>query len=103
MAEIEREEQQFATAPCALRATAPIGADVQQSARPRTSDRPLQFELIPQVCTIADVCHFLQVSERQFHYLMARKKLPLAEVDIDSTRRFTGESLARTIRLLRRT
>lgn len=66
------------------------------------SDRPYQFEVIPHVCLIADVCRILRISERQFHYLMARKTLSLAEIHIDSTRRFTGDSVARTIRLLAR-
>lgn len=64
------------------------------------SDRPLQFQTIPQVCLIADVCRFLRVSERQFHYLMARHQLALVELTkIDKRRRFTGESVARQIKL----
>lgn len=58
------------------------------------SDRPLQFETIPNVCTIADVCRCLRISERQFHYLMARKQLALVELRrLAKCRRFTGESV----------
>lgn len=58
------------------------------------SDRALQFETIPNVCTIADVCRCLRISERQFHYLMARKELALVELRrITRRRRFTGESV----------
>jgi hypothetical protein len=64
------------------------------------SDRPTQFETIPQVCLIDDVCRLLRISERQFHYLMARRVLALAELPrFDRKRRFTGESVARVIRL----
>lgn len=67
----------------------------QREGRFDTSDRPLQFEVIPQVCLIADVCHFLRLSKRQFHYLMARQQLALVELaPMDATRRFTGESVA---------
>lgn len=66
----------------------------------QTSDRPLQFEVIPHVCSIADVCRLLLLSESQFFRLMARKRLALAELDLgDSKRRFTGESVARVIRM----
>lgn len=59
------------------------------------SDRPLQFELIPLVCLVSDVCHHLRLSETQFYRLMARKALALVELQpLDSTRRFSGESLA---------
>lgn len=59
------------------------------------SDRPLQFEVIPLVCLVSDVCHHLRLSPRQFHYLMARKELALVELDaLDRQRRFTGESVA---------
>ncbi len=64
------------------------------------SDRALQFETIPQVCLIADVCRLLRISERQFHYWMARRVLALVELPrLDHKRRFTGESVARVIRL----
>lgn len=64
------------------------------------SDRPFQFKTIPQVCFIADVCEHLRLSERQFHYLMARKQLAIVElVKIDKRRRFTGESVVRQIKL----
>ncbi len=63
------------------------------------SDRALQFETIPHVCLIADVCRLLRISERQFNYLMARRALALVELPrFDRKRRFTGESLARVIR-----
>ncbi len=59
------------------------------------SDRPLQFELIPQVCLIDDICHHLRISDTQFYRLMQRGDLALVELEpMDSTRRFTGESLA---------
>ncbi len=65
------------------------------------SDRPFQFAVIPQVCTFAQVAELLAVSERQLHYLLARKKLALAEVTgLDKKRRFTGESVAREIKRL---
>lgn len=58
------------------------------------SDRPLQFEVIPNVCLIADVCRILRISERQFHYLDARKALALVELRrLSRVRRFTGESV----------
>lgn len=61
----------------------------------RVSDRPLQFELIPQVCLVADVCHFLRISESSFHRLMKAGELALVELrPLDSTRRFTGASVA---------
>ncbi len=64
------------------------------------SDRATQFETIPHVCLIADVCRLLRLSERQFHYLMARRELALVELPrFDRKRRFTGESVARVIRL----
>lgn len=66
-----------------------------------TSDRPCQFERIPTVCLIADVCRILRIGESTFHRLMARKRLALVEIKIDRTRRFTGESVARVLRTLR--
>lgn len=67
------------------------------------SDRATQFEVIPQVCLIADVCRLLRISERQFHYLEARHKLALTEMErFDRKRRFTGESVARVIRMRKR-
>lgn len=64
------------------------------------TDRPVQFEVIPQVCLIADVCRILRVSESQFFRLMARRKLALVELQrFDRHRRFTGESVARVIRM----
>lgn len=63
------------------------------------ADRPYQFPTIPHVCLIADVCRILRISERQFHYLMARKALALVELArVDRVRRFTGESVARQIK-----
>lgn len=65
------------------------------------ADRPYQFAVIPQVCTLAEVCDLLRVSERQLHYMLARKQLALAELArIDRKRRFTGESVAREIKRL---
>lgn len=79
-------------------------ADVQTergSRRFDVADRPFQFEVIPQVCTVAEVCHFLRISPRQFSRLMARRVLALAEVKgLDTNRRFTGESVAKEIKRL---
>jgi hypothetical protein len=62
------------------------------------AERPLQFEVIPIVCLVSEVCHFLRISPSQFHRLMARKALALVELEpLDSTRRFTGESVKREI------
>lgn len=73
-----------------------------QASAVETADRPLQFETIPNVCLVADVCRILKFSERQFYRLMAQRKLALVEMaPFDSTRRFTGESVARVIRLRR--
>lgn len=77
----------------------PSDTSLEQAPRPLgLSDRPYQFEVIPQVCLIGDVCHFLQMSERQVYRLLSQRKLALVELDLDSTRRFTGESVARVIR-----
>lgn len=76
-------------------------ATAEQPVRPvDSSDRPLQFELIPNVCLIADVCHHLRISESQFFRLMDRRELALVELPKwDRRRRFTGESVARVIRM----
>lgn len=67
------------------------------------SDRSTQFQVIPQVCLIEDVCRLLRVSESQFFRLMARRALALAELPrFDRKRRFTGESVARVIRMRKR-
>lgn len=67
------------------------------------SDRATQFQVIPQVCLIADVCRLLRISTRQFHYLMDRHELALTEMKrFDRKRRFTGESVARIIRMRER-
>jgi hypothetical protein len=81
-----------------LQALAP---ESEQQTRPLdTSDRPLQFERIPNVCLVADVCRILQMSERQFRYVMARQQLALVELPRwDRYRRFTGESVARVCRM----
>jgi hypothetical protein len=73
----------------------------EQPARPlHTGDRPTQFELIPHVCLIADVCRILRLSERQFHRLMTRQQLALVELPRwDRHRRFSGESVARCVRM----
>lgn len=64
------------------------------------SDRATQFQVIPQVCLVGDVCRILRLSTRQFHYLMARHELALSELPrFDRRRRFTGESVARVIRM----
>jgi hypothetical protein len=75
-----------------LQALAP---SAEQDARAlNVSDRSLQFEVIPNVCTIADVCRILQISERKFFYLMVRKDLALVELRrVGRVRRFTGESV----------
>lgn len=66
----------------------------------QVSDRALQFQVIPQVCLIADVCRILRLSESQFFRLMARRELALVELPrLDRHRRFTGDSVARVIRL----
>jgi hypothetical protein len=59
-----------------------------------TAERPYQFETIPTVCTTADVCRILRISERQFHRLMDRRELALVELRrLGKSRRFTGESV----------
>lgn len=64
------------------------------------SDRATQFQIIPQVCLIADVCRILRLSVRQFHKLMGKHALALVELPrFDRRRRFTGESVARVIRM----
>lgn len=61
----------------------------------QVSDRPLQFEVIPLVCLVDDICHHLRLSERQFYRLMEKRELCLSELEpIDRVRRFTGESVA---------
>lgn len=66
----------------------------------QATDRPYQFATIPQVCKTADVCRLLGISERKFYYLRARKALALVELQrVSRHRRFTGESVARQIRL----
>jgi hypothetical protein len=75
----------------------------EQVSRPLgLSDRAFQFEVIPNVCLVEDVCRILRFSERQFSRLMRQKALPLVEIHIDSTRRFTGESVARAAKLRRK-
>lgn len=66
------------------------------------SDRPCQHPTIPNVCTIAEVCDILRLSQSQFFRLMAQRKLALVELPKwDRHRRFTGESVARVIRMRR--
>jgi hypothetical protein len=63
------------------------------------SDRALQFEVIPNVCLIPDVCRILRISRRQFEYLDARRELAIVELRrLDRKRRFSGESVAREAR-----
>lgn len=63
------------------------------------SDRPLQFERIPNVCLIGDVCRILRISESRFFRLMQHKELALVELRrLGRRRRFTGESVAREAR-----
>lgn len=82
---------------------APAASAEQADRNPHLSDRATQFEVIPQVCLIEDVCRLLRLSERQFHYLMARHALALVELQkFDRRRRFTGESVARVIRQRKR-
>lgn len=79
----------------------PVAAEPEQvSSSLDLSDRATQFQVIPQVCLIADVCRLLRISTRQFHYLMDRHELALTEMKrFDRKRRFTGESVARIIRM----
>lgn len=75
----------------------------QRIGPPDVSDRATQFQVIPQVCLIADVCRILRLSETQFFRLMARHELALVELKrFDRRRRFTGESVARVIRMRQR-
>lgn len=73
----------------------------EQGSRPLdVSDRATQFQVIPQVCLIEDVCRILRLSQSQFFRLMARRDLALVEMKkLDRHRRFTGESVARVIRM----
>jgi len=81
-----------------------LASPAEQADRPLDlSDRATQFQVIPQVCLIDDVCRLLRISKRQFGYLMARRQLALQELPrFDRKRRFTGESVARVIRMRRR-
>lgn len=49
-------------------------------------------EAIPTVCTVADVCRILQVSESQFYVLRRKGAFPIPAIDppIDSRPRFLG-------------
>lgn len=69
-----------------------------------TTPHPYQFQVIPQVCLVRDVCAILQLSEAQFYRLLRARKLALREVrGLDSTHRYTGESVAAEIKRLSRT
>lgn len=86
----------------AINARAEAHADLDQPAHQpfETADRPFQFETIPTVCLITDVCRILKLSPRQFRYLMARRALALVELPAwDRKRRFSGESVARVARM----
>jgi hypothetical protein len=77
-----------------------VDPETEQEARARdTSDRPFQFERIPNVCLVADVCRILRLSRSQFFRLLAAKQLALVEIRLDATRRWTGESVARVCRM----
>lgn len=82
----------------------PLATETEPLLTPvNVSDRATQFQVIPQVCLTADVCRILRLSERQFFYLMARGELALSELPrFDRKRRFTGESVARVIRMRKR-
>lgn len=74
----------------------------QAAGADQVTNNPYQFVTIPQVCLIADVCRLLRLSESQFFRLMAQRKLALVELPKwDRHRRFTGESVARVIRMRR--
>lgn len=51
-------------------------------------------EQIPATCLVRDVLKHLRISRRTFDRLMARKQLPLVELQpIGRLRRFSGESV----------